>query len=76
MSRVDCSSAADGTPPPHPHSHLPPTSPGHPTQGVYIIRWDFNEGFLFHVAHRNYLPLDVSPRARYFHQAVTSGASL
>jgi hypothetical protein len=28
------------------------------TQGVYIIRWDFNEGFLFHVAHRKYLPLD------------------
>jgi hypothetical protein len=27
-------------------------------QGVYIIRWDFNEGFLFHVAHRKYLPLD------------------
>jgi hypothetical protein len=20
-------------------------------QGVYIIRWDFNEGFLFHVAY-------------------------
>jgi ribulose bisphosphate carboxylase small subunit len=27
-------------------------------QGVYIIRWDFNEGFLFHVAHRINLPLD------------------
>jgi hypothetical protein len=27
-------------------------------QGVYIIRWDFNEGFLFHVAHRKYLQLD------------------
>jgi hypothetical protein len=28
------------------------------SQGVYIIRWDFNEGFLFHVAHRINLPLD------------------
>jgi hypothetical protein len=28
------------------------------TQGVYIVRWDFNEGFLFHVAHRINLPLD------------------
>jgi hypothetical protein len=27
-------------------------------QGVYIIRWDFNESFLFHVAHRKYLPID------------------
>jgi hypothetical protein len=26
-------------------------------QGVYIIRWDFNEVFLFHVAYRKYLPL-------------------
>jgi hypothetical protein len=27
-------------------------------QGVYIIRWDFNEVFLFHVVHRINLPLD------------------
>jgi hypothetical protein len=33
-------------------------------EGVYIIRWDFNEGFLFHVAHRKYLPLD-GVRIRY-----------
>jgi hypothetical protein len=35
-----------------------PKSSGHKGQGVYIIRWDFNEGFLFHVAHRINLPLD------------------
>jgi hypothetical protein len=33
-------------------------------QGVYIIRWDFNECFLFHVAHRKDLPLD-GVRIRY-----------
>jgi hypothetical protein len=29
-----------------------------PYQGVYIIRWDFNEVFWFHVADRINLPLD------------------
>jgi hypothetical protein len=33
-------------------------------QGVFKIRWDFNEVFLFHVAHRKYLPLDGA-RIRY-----------
>jgi hypothetical protein len=32
--------------------------------GVNIIRWDFNEGFLFQVAHRINLPLD-GVRIRY-----------
>jgi hypothetical protein len=40
---------------------------GHLKQGVYIIRWDFNEGFLFHVAHRINLPLKSSNLDNFEH---------
>jgi hypothetical protein len=34
---------------------------------IYFIRWDFNEGFWFHVANKEYLPLDgVQIRYRPF----------